>query len=85
MTLSALRAATTLRLQRMPFDEIRAVLTTDDPEIARRYLELHQERLAERHAEERRAVAELAALSLSHGDHAVLHGHQRRRVHRRRT
>jgi len=61
MTLSALRAATTLRLQRMPFDEILAVLTADDPEIARRYLELHQERLAERYAEERRAVARLAA------------------------
>jgi hypothetical protein len=61
MTLSALRVATTLRLQRMPFDEIRAVLTADDPEIVRRYLELHQERLAERYAEERRAVARLAA------------------------
>jgi hypothetical protein len=60
MTLSALRAATTLRLQRMPFDEIRAVLTADDPEIARRYLELHQERLAERYAAERRVVAGLA-------------------------
>jgi len=60
MTLAALRAATTLRLQRMPFDEIRAVLTADDPEIARRYLELHQERLAERYADERRAVARLA-------------------------
>ena len=46
MTVSALRAATTLGLQRMPLDEIRAVLTADDPEIARRYLELHQERLA---------------------------------------
>lgn len=61
MTLSALRVATTLRLQRMPFDEIRAVLTADDPEIVRRHLELHQERLAERYAEERREVARLAA------------------------
>ena len=61
MTASALRVATTLRLQRMPFDEIRAVLTSDDPEIVRRHLELHQERLAERYAEERRAVARLAA------------------------
>jgi len=61
MTVSALRVATTLRLQRMPFDEIRAVLTADDPEIVRRHLELHQERLAERYAEERRAVARLAA------------------------
>jgi len=61
MTASALRVATTLRLQRMPLDEIRAVLTADDPEIVRRHLELHQERLAERYAEERRAVARLAA------------------------
>ena len=61
MTVSALRVATTLRLQRMPLDEIRAVLTADDPEIVRRHLELHQERLAERYAEERRAVARLAA------------------------
>ncbi|HJR96401.1 MAG TPA: hypothetical protein VJ979_00670 [Actinomycetota bacterium] len=61
MTVSALRVATTLRLQRMPFDEIRAVLTADDPEIVRRHLELHQERLAERYAEERREVARLAA------------------------
>ncbi|MGH2540640.1 MAG: hypothetical protein ACRDGK_08980 [Actinomycetota bacterium] len=60
MTLSALRAAKTLRVQRMPFDEIRAVLTADDPEIVRRYLELHQERLAERYADEQRAVARLA-------------------------
>jgi hypothetical protein len=60
MTLSALRAATTLRLQRMPFDEIRAVLTADDPDIVRRHLELHQERLAERFADERRVVARLA-------------------------
>jgi len=44
----------------MPFDEILAVLTADDPEIARRYLELHQERLAERFADERRVVARLA-------------------------
>jgi hypothetical protein len=60
MTVSALRAVTTLGLQRMPLDEIRAVLTADDPEIARRYLELHEERLAERYAEEREAVARLA-------------------------
>jgi hypothetical protein len=60
MTVSALRAVTTLGLQRMPLDEIRAVLTADDPEIARRYLELHEERLAERYTEERKAIARLA-------------------------
>jgi hypothetical protein len=45
--LSALRVATTLCLQRMPFDEILAVVTADDPEVVRRYLELHGERLQE--------------------------------------
>lgn len=46
--LDTLRVARTLRRQRMPLDEIRAVLRTDDPEIVRRYLELHRERLHER-------------------------------------
>ena len=46
--LDTLRVARTLRRQRMPLDEIRAVLRTDDPEIVRRYLELHRERLQER-------------------------------------
>jgi hypothetical protein len=34
----------------MPAEEIHAVLAADDPEIVRRYLELHEERLEERHA-----------------------------------
>jgi len=34
--------------KRMPLDEIRALLATDDPEIVRRHLELHRERLEER-------------------------------------
>jgi hypothetical protein len=32
----------------LPRDEIHAVLATDDPDLARRYLELHRERLEER-------------------------------------
>ena len=38
----------TLRDQGMPADEIRAVLLASDPELVRRYLELHRERLEER-------------------------------------
>ncbi len=37
-----------LRDAGMPPDEIRAVLAADRPAIARRYIELHAERLAER-------------------------------------
>jgi hypothetical protein len=36
-----------LRDQEMPPDELRVVLTTADPEVARRHLELHMERLEE--------------------------------------
>jgi hypothetical protein len=35
----------------MPSDEIHAVLSATDPEVVRRYLELHRERLQERLAE----------------------------------
>jgi hypothetical protein len=36
-----------LGCQEMPTEEIDAILTTDDPEIVRRYMELHRERLEE--------------------------------------
>jgi hypothetical protein len=45
--LPSLRAAMVLRRQGMPLAEIRAVLTTDDRAVVRRYLELHSERLDE--------------------------------------
>ena len=48
-----------LRRQGMPSEEIRAVLGAEDPEVVRRYLELHRERMEERLAEELRAVASL--------------------------
>ena len=54
-----LRVARTLRRQRMPLDEIRAVLTTSDPEVVRRYLELHRERLEERLATQVRTLASI--------------------------
>jgi hypothetical protein len=34
----------------MPPDEVRAVLTADDPSLVRRHLELHRELLEEMHA-----------------------------------
>ncbi len=40
--------AEALRSLEMPREEIRAVTTSTDPELVRRYLELHRERLAER-------------------------------------
>ena len=42
--------------QGMPEDEIRSILSADDPRIVRRRLELHRERLMERAVEERTAV-----------------------------
>jgi DNA-binding transcriptional MerR regulator len=57
--LSTIRAARTLRRQRMPFEEIRAVLTANDPAVVHHYLELHAERLDEWVAEERRRLASI--------------------------
>lgn len=65
----ALRVAKTLRLQGMPIEEIRVVLTADDPVVVHRYLELHHERLDERLAEQRRNLASLErSLSRMHGE-----------------
>jgi hypothetical protein len=41
----------------MPVGEIRAVLTTDDPVVVRRHLELHQERLQEWVSDQQRMLA----------------------------
>jgi hypothetical protein len=46
-----------LRDQEMPPDELRVVLTTADPEVVRRHLELHVERLVEWLITQRRRVA----------------------------
>ncbi len=48
-----------LQSHEMPLDDIRAVLTTDDPELVHRYLELHRERLEEWLTDQRRILAEL--------------------------
>jgi hypothetical protein len=55
----AVSRAGALRRIEMPREEIRAVLSADDPEIVRRYLELHRERLEERLAERQRALVAL--------------------------
>lgn len=55
-----LRLATpALRDQGMPPEEIDAILAADDPEVIRRYLDLHRERLEERLADQRRTVGHL--------------------------
>ncbi len=64
MDASALRndgwaAIGVLRSQDMPPNEIRAVLTTDNPELVHRYLELHGERLEEWLVDQRRPLAAL--------------------------
>jgi hypothetical protein len=43
----------------MPPEEIEAILGAEDPEVVRRYLELHEERLEERFAEQRRTIGRL--------------------------
>jgi hypothetical protein len=48
-----------LRGQRMPAQEIRAVLAADDPLVARQLLELHRERLGEWYEEQRGLVASI--------------------------
>lgn len=45
-----------LRDQGMPRDEIHAIFAIDDPELVRRYLELHGERLQERLAADLRML-----------------------------
>ena len=54
-------AVEVLRRCEMPEDEIRWVLTADDPAVAHMILELHRERLEEELAERRKALSELEA------------------------
>jgi hypothetical protein len=64
--------------QGMPPEEIDAMLGADDAEVVRRYLELHEERLEERFADQRRTVGRLMqAITTPKGD-------QRRAARRRR-
>jgi len=45
--------------QGMPAEEIDAILGAGDPEVVRRHLELHEERLEERFADQRRTIGHL--------------------------
>jgi len=80
-TAERIRAAGTLRRNRMPRAEIRAVLGADDPEMVRRYLELHRERLEEQLAAHRR---ELDTLACSLTEHLETRGRRTERSRRRR-
>ena len=51
-----------LRSVDMPLDEIRAILDTDDPDVARKHLVQHQERLADKLASQERMLAYLESL-----------------------
>ena len=55
-------AARTLRDQSMPPMEIHTVLVTEDPEIIRRHLDLHRERLEERLMDELALIARIEML-----------------------
>jgi hypothetical protein len=62
-------ATPALRDQGMPPEEIDAILRANDPEVIRRYLELHRERLEERLADHRRTIGHLVqGLSWRAGD-----------------
>ena len=52
-------AARALRHNDLPPEEIGAVLGAEKPELVRRYMELHRERLEERLADQLRALANL--------------------------
>jgi hypothetical protein len=60
---SDLRAGATEMLRRcqMPEDEIRWVMTAENPAVVHMILELHRERLEEELAERRKALGELEA------------------------
>lgn len=62
---SLIRAAALLRGSGMPVDEIRAIVTTAEPELVHRYVELHLERLEEWLAAQRRTLASVEALLAS--------------------
>jgi hypothetical protein len=55
-------AADVLRDHRMPSHEIEVVLTSADPIIVRRHLELHRERLQEWVDDQRRTLAAIEGL-----------------------
>lgn len=59
---SIARAIAALRDQAMPSAEIDSIIGADDPEVVRRYFELHRERLEERLADQRRTLVRFERL-----------------------
>ena len=68
-----------LRDQAMPLEEIDAILWADDPELVRRYLDLHRERLEERLSDQRRMLVRLEAV-LAAGLFGAVAGQREREV-----
>jgi len=64
-------AADVLRRCHMPEDEIRWVLTANDPAVVHMILELHRERLEEELAERRKALGELEAWLIRDGERQI--------------
>ena len=73
---SLIRAAALLRESRMPADEIRTIVTTAEPELVHRYLDLHLERLEEWLLDQRRTLASVEEL-LASGTRPAAHGRAR--------
>jgi hypothetical protein len=63
--------AEVLRRCQMPKDEIRWVLTANDPAVVHMILELHRERLEEELAERRRALGDLELGLAKHAGRGV--------------
>jgi hypothetical protein len=66
-----LHAEELLRRCQMPPDEIRWVMTAEDPAVIHMILELHRERLEEELAERRKALGELEAQMIRHRGEAA--------------
>jgi hypothetical protein len=58
-------AMSALADQAMPSEEIAAMVRAHDPELVRRYLELHRERLEERLADQQRTIDLLERLLIA--------------------
>jgi hypothetical protein len=72
-------AISTLEDQAMPSEEIAAMVRAHDPEIVRRYLELHRERLAERLDGQRRTLDRLEGLLIAEWSGSSLDSDLRRK------
>jgi hypothetical protein len=66
-------AIQTLSDQAMPSEEIGAILSSDDPAVVRRYLELHRERLEDGLADQRLMLALLEPLLVARSHAAGRH------------